>query len=43
MKVGEKRQHTIPPDLGYGARGAGNVIPPNSVLIFDTELVEIVE
>ena len=43
MKVGEKRQLTIPPDLGYGARGAGNVIPPNSVLIFDTELVEIVE
>jgi FK506-binding protein 2 len=41
MCVGEKRTLTIPPQLGYGARGAGNVIPPNAVLIFRTELVSI--
>lgn len=41
MKVGEKRQFRIPAQLGYGARGAGGVIPPNATLIFDTELVSI--
>ena len=41
MKVGEKRQIILPPNLGYGARGAGAVIPGNATLIFDVELFEI--
>jgi peptidylprolyl isomerase len=42
MKPGGKRELIIPPDLGYGARGAGGVIPPNAVLDFEIELLKIV-
>ena len=41
MKVGGRRRLTVPPELGYGDKGAGSVIPPGAILIFDIDLLEV--